>query len=125
MGNFDPAVRVETTPSESYTSFVAEVEPRLKRALCVALGIDRGVEATADALVYGWTHWKRVEIMENPAGYLYRVGRSRARKRRTPIRDFPALSADTSPWVEPGLPTALARLSEAQRQAVWLVHGFE
>jgi RNA polymerase sigma factor (sigma-70 family) len=27
--------------------------------------------------------------------------------------------------VEPGLPAALAGLSELQRQSVWLVHGFE
>ena len=125
MGSFERIVRSDLTPSESFTSFVEEVEPRLKRALCVGFGIESGVEATADALAYGWEHWDRIRDMDNPAGYLYQVGRSRTRARRTPRPTFPALPAEASPWVEPGLPAALARLSESQRQAVWLVHGFE
>ena len=125
MGSFERIVRSDLTPSESFTSFVEEVEPRLKRALCVGFGIESGVEAIADALAYGWEHWDRIRDMDNPAGYLYQVGRSRTRARRTPRPTFPALPAEASPWVEPGLPAALARLSESQRQAVWLVHGFE
>lgn len=125
MSTFQRHVVPDETPSESFTEFVGEVEPRLKRALCVRFGIERGVEATADALAYGWEHWDRIRDMDNPAGYLYQVGRSRTRARRTPRPTFPALPAEASPWVEPGLPAALARLSESQRQAVWLVHGFE
>ena len=124
MGTSDRVVRTETTPSEAFTAFVEEVEPRLKRALCVGFGIERGAEATADALAYGWEHWDRVEGMENPAGYLYQVGKSRARERRSPRPEFPP-PASAAPWVEPGLPAALAGLSELQRQSVWLVHGFE
>ncbi len=63
--------------------------------------------------------------MDNPAGYLYKVGRSRARRRKTPRPTFPAMPAGHSPWVEPGLPEALGRLTESQRTAVWLIHGFE
>lgn len=125
MSSFQWHVVSDETPSESFTEFVGEVEPRLKRALCVRVGIERGVEATADALAYGWEHWDRIRDMDNPAGYLYQVGRSRTRKRRTPRPDFPSIPVDSAPWVEPGLPSALGRLSEAQRQAVWLVHGYE
>lgn len=125
MSSFQRHVVPDETPSESFTEFVSEIEPRLKRALCVRYGIERGVEATADALAYGWEHWDRVRDMENPAGYLYQVGSSRSRPRRIPRPTFPDLPADAAPWVEPGLPAALARLSESQRQAVWLVHGFE
>jgi DNA-directed RNA polymerase specialized sigma24 family protein len=109
----------------SFAEFVGEVEPRLRAALCVGLGLERGTEATADALAYGWENWDRVREMSNPVGYLYRVGRSRARPRRTPRPTFPELSASASPWIEPGLPAGLARLSEKQRTVVWLVHGFE
>jgi RNA polymerase sigma-70 factor (ECF subfamily) len=109
----------------SFTDFVKEVEPRLRRGLAVAFGIELGAEATAEALAYGWEHWERIEGMENPAGYLYQVGRSRARRRKTPRPIFPAMPAGDLPWIEPGLPEALGRLTESQRAAVWLVHGFE
>jgi DNA-directed RNA polymerase specialized sigma24 family protein len=62
--------------------------------------------------------------MGNPAGYLYRVGQSKARRyRRRPLR-LPGAEATAEPWVEPGLPPALERLSERQRQAILLCHGY-
>ena len=125
MSSFDYTVATDETLHNSFSEFVAEAEPRLKRALCVGFGIERGVEATADALAYGWEHWRRIRAMSNPAGYLYQVGRSRARQRRPPRLPFPQFPSDSSPWVEPSLPAALAALSEPQRVAVWLVHGFE
>lgn len=125
MGIFDRPLVGDESLKTSFTEFVGDAEPRLKRALCVGFGIERGVEATADALAYGWEHWDRIRVMSNPAGYLYQVGRSRARPRRSPRPTFPQFPSDSSPWVEPGLPAALTRLSESQRTAVWLVHGFE
>lgn len=113
------------TREDSFTAFVKEIEPRLRRALAVAGGIEQGSEACADALAYAWENWDRVSQMDNPGGYLFRVGRSRVRGRKTPRPTFPAPPADSSPWVEPGLPPALSRLTESQRIAVWLIHGFE
>jgi DNA-directed RNA polymerase specialized sigma24 family protein len=61
--------------------------------------------------------------MENPAGYLYRVGRSRARVSR--VRPtFAPVPEDHTPNVEPGLPAALRRLSEKQRVAVVMIHAY-
>ncbi len=63
--------------------------------------------------------------MENPAGYLYRVGQNWGRRKlrvRRPRLSFPTVAPST-PWVEPGLPAALAALSPQQRTAVVLVHG--
>jgi len=63
--------------------------------------------------------------MANPAGYLYRVGRSKARnRRRTNPGVFVPRAAEREPWCEPGLRAALEGLSERQRVAVMLVHGF-
>ena len=70
MSTFDYHVATDETLHNSFTEFVTEAEPRLKRALCVGFGIERGVEATADALAYGWEHWERIRLMSNPAGYL-------------------------------------------------------
>ena len=106
-----------------FRDFVAEVEPRLRRALVAAYGHDRGRDAAAEALAYAWEHWKDVSVMANPAGYLFRVGQSRTRRQRHAAPMFPISSAEL-PWVEPALPGLLAGLPERQRVAVCLVHGY-
>jgi RNA polymerase sigma-70 factor (ECF subfamily) len=108
---------------DSFTEFVEQVEPRLRNALIPTLGLDGAREATAEALAYGWEHWARIQGMENPAGYLYRVARTAARRTARSMVRLPPVPSGELPWVEPGLPGALARLSEKQRTAVWLVHG--
>lgn len=108
---------------DEFTAFVREVEPRLRVALAAALGQEQGREAAAEAWAWGWEHWDRLSAMENPAGYLYRVGRSRARTNRRPV--FAPAPVSVQPQVEPALPGALAELSERQRVVVVLVHGFE
>jgi RNA polymerase sigma-70 factor (ECF subfamily) len=109
---------------ESFEEFAERASPRLKAALVAAVGIDRAPDATAEALEYGWEHWDRVSAMDNPAGYLYRVGVNKARRRR-PLRPLlPSPPDGEMPWVEPGLPRALSRLSEKQRVVVLLVHSF-
>jgi RNA polymerase sigma-70 factor (ECF subfamily) len=105
----------------AFSAFMAEVEPRLRRALVALRGREDGRDATAEALAWAWEHWAEVQLMENPAGYLYRVGQSRSRRRATVRPERPPVQHQ--PDVEPGLGPALARLSEHQRTAVVLVHG--
>jgi hypothetical protein len=62
--------------------------------------------------------------MDNPSGYLYRVGQSRSRRLIPRRVAFPAPADVGMPWVEPALDSGLAHLSAKQRQAVVLVHGF-
>jgi DNA-directed RNA polymerase specialized sigma24 family protein len=108
--------------SEWFAGFVDQVEPKLRHAFVVALGQDVGVEATSIALAYGWEHRDELFAMDNPAGYLYRVGRSRARReRKQPV--FLPVPAEDAHLVEPGLPSALGELSEMQRTAVMMVHA--
>lgn len=113
------------TAETRFTSFVYEVEPRLRRALVATLGQDATHDAVAEALTYAWEHWHRVESMQNPAGYLYRVARSRVRERRPATIKFLVPDEARLPEVEPGLVGALESLSPQQRAAVWLVHGCE
>lgn len=117
---------VERVAVTSFTDFVRETEPRLKVALSAAFGPELGVEATAHALAYGWEHWDRVRDLQNPAGYLWGVGRNHARrsaKRRRRLVPFESVPAVGLPWVEPALPAALGRLTERQRVSVLLVKG--
>jgi DNA-directed RNA polymerase specialized sigma24 family protein len=66
--------------ADSFTEFVIATELLLRRALTAAFGPERGREAAAEALACGWEHWDRIQGMANPAGYLYRLGRDRARR---------------------------------------------
>ena len=108
---------------DRFTRFAREAEPRLRIALAAAVGQDAGLDATAEALAYGWEHWDRIEGMQNPVGYLYRVGRSRVPRRRR-LR-LPPVPSSHVPEVEPGLPAALSSLTDRQRVVVVLVEGFD
>jgi DNA-directed RNA polymerase specialized sigma24 family protein len=90
------------------------------RALAPIRG-GEAVDGAAEALAFAWEHWDEVSLMDNPVGYLYRVGRSRTRPRRPPL--LPEARSVGLPDVEPELIPALMRLPETQRTAVWLVHG--
>lgn len=115
----------DETTTDAFTDFVSAVEAKLRRALMGTLGVDLGREAAAEALAYGWEHWARVRDMDNPVGYLYRVGVNHGKKARLRRVSLPPVPIVKLPWVEPGLPDALARLPEKQRVAVYLVCGHE
>lgn len=105
----------------AFTSFVAEVEPRLRRAFTLMRGAEDGRDATAEALAWAWANWTNLRSMANPAGYLYRVGASKSRPRR--VRSVPRPAPTEATRFEPGLVPALGRLTERQRSVVVLVHG--
>jgi RNA polymerase sigma-70 factor (ECF subfamily) len=123
MGRIDTAP--EPTAASSFREFFDRIEAPLRHALTASFGPRHGREAAADALAYGWEHWERIAEMENPAGYLYTVGRNAGRRmsrwRRPALMEVPA---QQQPWIEPGLTGALARLPERQRTVVSLVHGY-
>jgi RNA polymerase sigma factor (sigma-70 family) len=110
-------------PAAAFETFFRETEPKLRRALVAAYGPDLGRDAASEALAYAWEHWDRLSQMANLPGYLFRVGQTRG----TRSKHQPVLH-ERSSWpeyqFEPGLPAALAQLSERQRLAVVLVHGY-
>lgn len=108
--------------STEFETFARAARPRLVRALAPVRG-EEAPDGAAEALAYAWEHWDRVSSMTNPIGYLYRVGQSRTRRKRTP--PLPSPEAIGLPDVEPALIPALLRLPETQRAAVWLVHACE
>jgi len=120
--------------SDDFEGFVGDVGRRVERALVAAYGLEIGTEAAAEALAVAWERWDEVAALENPAGFLYRVGQSRARphlrwSRRT--GGFPSsyqipVTAGAGDVDVDGLLTALGELSRSQRVAVVLVrmYGF-
>jgi hypothetical protein len=101
----------------AFTAFVGEVEPRLRRALVALRGRDADRDATAEALAWAWEHWDQVQAMDNPAGYLYRVGTSRSREKRRAL--LPVEGHAAPPGFETGLGPALAALTDRQRADAW------
>ena len=108
--------------SPDFEAFVRIAEPRLSRALAAAYGFEDGRDATAEALAYAFEHWDRLQHIKNLPGYLFRVGQTRGRRRRQPV--LFAVPDESDHAFEPGLPAALAGLSQRQRVAVVLVHGY-
>jgi DNA-directed RNA polymerase specialized sigma24 family protein len=114
------------TDIDAFRDFVVENEPRLRQALSATLGTQAGRDATADAMGYAWENWERIQPMDNRVGYLYVVGRDRARKsfrRQRPV--FFPVDSSRLPWVEPALPSALERLPDRQREVVVLMHCYQ
>lgn len=107
---------------DDFENFAADAGVRLRRAFVGSLGVDGAAEASAEALAWAWENRERLSLMDNPVGYLYRVGRSRSRRRARPLV-MPSPGELGIPEVEPGLVPALLELTDRQRTAVWLVHG--
>jgi DNA-directed RNA polymerase specialized sigma24 family protein len=106
-----------------FDAFAATVSRPLRQALLGALGVDRGEEAHALAMAYGWEHRKRVMAMASPVAYLFTVGRSRTRHRRKSVPVQYVAPESGAFEFEPRLVPAMVALSEKQRLAVFLVIG--
>lgn len=118
--------------SETYTSAVADLDELLvsvRRALVSRYGPDIGAECTSEAARWAVEHPQRLTALDNPAGYLFRVGQTAARRLlRWRHRTF-EWTNETQPF-EDGEPLddelfdALRQLSLDHRTAVLLVHGY-
>ena len=115
----------DETLVDSFTEWAREAEPRLRHALTASFGVEVGKEAAAEALVHAWEHWERIGKMDNPTGYVYGTARNKGRRMRSRRPQFLSVPSQRLPWVEPGLPKALARLPERQRIVVTLLHGYQ
>jgi RNA polymerase sigma factor (sigma-70 family) len=109
-----------------FDRFARAVGDRLRVVLVARYGVELGNDACAEALAFAWERRETVLAMENPAGYLYRVAQTAVRRdhRRRRVPDLPVEAPVTLADPEPGLHDALRRLTEDQRVAVVLVHGY-
>jgi DNA-directed RNA polymerase specialized sigma24 family protein len=103
-------------------ALIGEARTKLWRAFLGTLGSQRAEDALSEALAWAWEHQERLLAMDNPIGYLYRVGVTRSTIRPGPPA-LPAASEIGLPDFEPRLIPALLTLTTHQRTAVWLIHG--
>lgn len=104
-----------------------EIERAVRRALVARNGVDLGCEAAAEAMAWAIEHRDRLDLIDQPVGYLYRVGQSALRRQRrwarpAPVR-FEAAGDDPTPF-DRGVFDALTRLPHDQRVAVVMVHCY-
>ena len=116
-----------TAAADNFDRFTAEAGERLRRVLVAQNGVEIGNDVTDEALAYAWEHWERVSAMDNPIGYLYRVGRSATRRHERWNRrpTLPVESHVPEEPGDPGLHAALVRLKESQRVCVVMVHVYD
>lgn len=104
-------------PDDGFEAFYPAYVDRVHRALTLSLGDDDlAREATDEAMLRAYARWGRVRRLDNPAGWVYRVGLNWAtswwRKLR---RERPAVTDDQHPGT-PGVdPTALAARAALNR----------
>jgi RNA polymerase sigma-70 factor (ECF subfamily) len=104
-----------------FEELVRTVEPQLRAAFVALYGPEDGRDATAEALAHAWEHLDRVLAKDNPAGYLFRVGQSRSRRRK---QGYLLAPPSEPPMVEPKLARALERLTAHQRVVAVLHLGY-
>lgn len=115
----------QATAIHSFTEWAREAEPRIRQSLTAAFGVQVGRDAAADALALAWERWDRVSVMANPVGYVFGIGRNKARRMSRPRQPmFVDVPQQVLPDVEPGLPAAISELPEQQRIVVTLLHGY-
>ena len=107
---------------------IADMSVVLHRALVARNGLDRGADAAAAAMAWAWEHRDELAAIDNPVGYLYRVGQSSLRRGyrldRLRVDLLPDTVTHDTPGVDHELFDALRELTPDQRVAVVLVHMY-
>ena len=119
-------VVVEQTEQLAFHDFYSGSRDRVGRALAVTLGdADLATESVDEAMARAYQHWSSVSRMDNPSGWVYRVGlnlaRSRIRKltrrRRQPSGGV-AAEVPEPDVIEPAILRALRALPVDHRSVV-------
>ena len=119
-------VTIDGVEVDRVNAFVERAAPVLERALIARFGVAAGCDAAAAALEYAVQNWQRLSPMENPAGYLFRVGATHARRdiRRAGRHTILAVEPSTTDRpVDIDLQRALIHLKWEQRVSLLLVHA--
>lgn len=112
--------------SERFEDFYVSTASRVRRTLSVILGsAELAGEATDEAMARAFERWTRISRMENPAGWVYRVGLNWAKRQmRRRSYDVPPgarpIATEDLPIPDPQLWDALDRLTTDHRTVLVL-----
>jgi RNA polymerase sigma-70 factor (ECF subfamily) len=116
---------VEEVEQRSFHDFYAGSRDRIGRALAVTLGdADLAADSVDEAMARAYQKWSSVSRMDNPAGWVYRVGlnvaRSRIRRltRRRRVNPLATVDVPEPTLLEPAVTRALQALPIEQRSVV-------
>ncbi|GIJ46789.1 putative alternative RNA polymerase sigma factor SigM [Virgisporangium aliadipatigenens] len=120
-----PAPRSEPPP-DAFETFYAESVDRVYRALAVTLvDVALAREATDEAMTRAYLHWSKVSRLNNPGGWVFRVGlnwatswRRKLRRERPLADDFPRPAAAHHDTADAAVTEALTALPVQQRAVV-------
>lgn len=122
---------VDDVPQGGLSEALDAALDRLRVVLIARHGIQIGRDLHGELTSYAWEHRNRLAAMENPAGFLYRVSQSRARRYRRwsravdlPPEELPGVGSGHGPTRDLDLAAALATLPEDDRTIVVLVHSY-
>lgn len=72
---------MEQDPTEpAFDALVRTDGERLRKVMSSQCGVDIGCESSDAAVACAWQHFDRLRAMSNPAGHLYRVAQTQARR---------------------------------------------
>ena len=120
--------RVVDESAEQFAEFVKVDGLRLRRIMTARYGVEVGGDIHAESMAWAWQNWAKLQAMENPVGYLYRVAQSSARPHHRWLRRTSFPSKFPERWhhdEDSSLFNSLSSLSEAQRVSVLMVHGHQ
>lgn len=112
----------------AFADFYRQARREVARALSLALGdAELANEATDEAMTRAYERWRKVSELDNPGGWVYRVGLnwslSVLRRRRRSAQPLYSLdSADLPPMADPDIHRALAELDVKHRSVVVCRH---
>ena len=128
VSTVDPGlyVAVEDTEQLAFHDFYSGSRDRVGRALAVTLGdADLAADSVDEAMARAYQRWSNVSRMDNPSGWVYRVGlnlaRSRMRRqtrRRRAVASRPAPEVPEPDVLEPAILRALQALPVDHRSVI-------
>jgi RNA polymerase sigma factor (sigma-70 family) len=116
--------------SADFDRIVVPLTDRLRRGFVARFGVELGSDVLSETLTWAWEHRERLTSLTNPAGYLFRVGQSEARRHVRWSRGANQfaidrdLAASAIPELDWEVLQALRKLKPDERVSVLLVHGY-